>query len=814
MFQDLRYALRQLRRSPGFTLVAVLTLALGIGANTTIFSVVRGILLRPLPYDAPDRTVMIWSHWKGWDKTWVSASEFEDYARQTQIFSSVSIFDDGSFTLAGEGEAERVRGGLLSSTFFDAVGSKPMMGRVFTAEEDRPGGPLLVLLGEGLWRRRYGADPAIVGKALRINSQPYTVIGVMPEAFRLPIDFTLSEPTQLWTALQLPAADPNDRGNHGLYVTARLRPGVELPQAQRQVDQLWAELRAKYVQYSPEFGATLVPLRDDILGRIRPALLLLLGAVGLVLLIACGNIANLLMARGESRQKELAIRAALGAGRRQLIRQLLTESVLLSVAGGGAGVLVAWWGVSVLPAINPASLPRAESIAIDLPVLTATFILSLLTGVVFGLFPAWELARPNVQSELKDNGRGLTTSRGGRRFRAGLITAEMALAVILVTGAGLLVRSYLRLARVEPGFDPQSVLTMRLSLPEAAYPTRSSVIGAFDRIMTRMRNLPGVERAGAISGLPLATVRGDWGVTIDGYTPPNPKDGVQADWQVFHSDYFPALGIPLVAGRFPTEADRAGSGSVIVVNEAMARQYWKDGNAVGRRMRLNSSADSNWRTVVGVVGNVHHRGLTEAPRPEMYVPLPQFFETGADSEVPTRSLSLTLKVRGRPFDLVAAIRGEVAAVDPGLAISDIRTMDDIVSRSIAAPRFTAVLIGVFAALALVLAAVGIYGLVAFVVAQRTGELGIRLALGAATNDILRLVVGQGMRPVVLGLGAGLAAALALGRLLTTMLIGVSPSDLATYAGVTAFLAGVALVACWLPARRAAGIDPITAMRQE
>jgi putative ABC transport system permease protein len=390
----------------------------------------------------------------------------------------------------------------------------------------------------------------------------------------------------------------------------------------------------------------------------------------------------------------------------------------------------------------------------------------------------------------------------------------MALAVILVTGAGLLVRSYLQLARVEPGFEPRSVLTMRLSLPEAAYPTRSSVIGAFDRIMTRMRNLPGVERAGAISGLPLATVRGDWGVTIDGYTPPNPKDGVQADWQVFHTDYFPALGIPLVAGRFPTEADRAGSGSVIVVNEAMARQYWKDGNAVGRRMRLNSSADSNWRTVVGIVGNVHHRGLTEAPRPEMYVPLPQFFETGADSEVPTRSLSLTLKVRGRPFDLVAAIRGEVAAVDPGLAISDIRTMDDIVSRSIAAPRFTAVLIGVFAALALVLAAVGIYGLVAFVVAQRTGELGIRLALGAATNDILRLVVGQGMRPVVLGLGAGLAAALALGRLLTTMLIGVSPSDLATYAGVTAFLAGVALVACWLPARRAAGIDPITAMRQE
>lgn len=815
MLEDIRYAFRQLRRSPGFTAVAVLTLALGIGANTTIFSVLRGILFRPLPYTAPDRTVMLWSHWTGWDKTWVSPPEYDDYTRQTQIFSSVAAFDDGSFTLAGEGQAERVRGGLFTASFFDVAGSKPLIGRVFTAEEDRPGGPRLVLLGEGLWRRRCGADPSIVGRIIQLNALPFTVIGVMPEAFRLPVDFALVEPTQLWTPLQLTPPVPDERGNHGLWVAARLRSDIDLPQAQRLLDQFTAQMKKDHPQqYDPAFGATLITLREEILGRIRPALLLLLGAVGLVLLIACGNIANLLLARGESRQKELAIRAALGAGRGQLIRQLLTESVLLALVGGTAGLLVAWWGISALPAINPTSLPRAESIHIDLPVLAATFLLSLLTGVVFGLFPAWQMARPSVHSELKDNGRGLTTSRGGRRFRAGLITAEVALAVVLVTGAGLLVRSYLELSRLSPGFDASGVLTMRLSLPEAAYPTRSSVVGTFDRLFARLRSIPGVEKAGAITGLPLATIRGDWGITVDGYTPPDPQQGVAADWQVVRPDYFTALNIPLMAGRQLTDDDRLGAASVIVVNETMARRFWPQGNAVGRRMRLRADADTNWRTVIGVMGDVRHRGLTETPRSEMYIPLAQFFETAADTIVGTRSMTLTLKVRGQPLDLVSSVRQAVTAVDPGLAISDVRTLEDVVSRSIAAPRFTAVLLGVFASLALVLAAVGIYGLVAFVVAQRTGELGIRLALGAAAGDILRLVVGQGMRPVLLGLGAGLVAAFGAARLLTAMLVGISPSDLVTYAAVTAFLGAVGLVACWLPARRAAKTDPMIALRAE
>ncbi|HKV73277.1 MAG TPA: ABC transporter permease [Gemmatimonadales bacterium] len=815
MLEDLRYALRQLRRSPGFTVVAVLTLALGIGANTTIFSLLRGILLRPLPYSEPDRSVMLWSHWKGWDKTWVSPSEVEDYAGQTQIFASVSAFDDGSFTLAGEGEPERVRGGLFSASFFGAAGVQPLLGRTFTADEDRPNGPRLVLLSEGLWRRRYGGDPAIIGRSIRINALPFTVIGVMPAAFRLPIDFSLAEPTQLWTPLQLPPADAGDRGNHGLYAVGRLKDGVSGEQGQRLMDEFMVRMKQQWApQYSPEFGVTLVTLREEVLGRIRPALLLLLGAVGLVLLIACGNIANLLLARGEARQKELAIRAALGAGRAQLIRQLLTESVLLAVAGGAAGVFVALWGVAALPAINPASLPRVESVSIDPSVLAATFLLSLVTGIVFGIYPAWEMVRPNVQSDLKDNGRGLTTSRAGRRFRSALITAEVALAVVLVTGAGLLVRSYLRLAQVDPGFNPDKVLTMRLSPPEAAYPTRSSLNAAYDRIFARLRGLPGVEQAGAVSGLPLATTRGDWGITVEGYTPPNPQDGVQADWQVVRGDYFGAMQIPVMAGRAYTDEDRLGSAHVIVINQAMARKYWKDGHAVGQRVKLRTDADTNWRTVIGVVGDVRHRGLNQPVRPEMYLPQTQFFETAPDSEVISRSMSLTLKSRGHATELVAAVRAEVQSVDPSLAISEVRTMDDIVSRSISAPRFTAVLLGIFGGLALVLAAVGIYGLVAFVVAQRTGEMGIRLALGAAAGDILRLVISQGMQPVVLGLAAGLVAALVAARLLTAMLVGVTSTDLATYAGVTAFLGAVGLLACWLPARRATQVDPVVALRQE
>jgi putative ABC transport system permease protein len=814
LLQDLRFAARTLFRNRGFTLIAVLTLALGIGANTAIFSVLRGILLKPLPYKEPDRAVMLWSYWKGWDQTWLSGPEIVDYSQQSQVFSGLAPFDDGSFTLTDNGDPERVRGGLVGANLFSVLQVSPILGRTFTAEEDQPNGPRVVILGEGVWRRRFNADPTIVGRAIQLNAVPYTVVGVMPQDFRLPLDYSVDERTQLWTPLQLGVSDENDRGSHGLYAVGRLQSGVDLNQGQKLLDSFVARMKADHPgNYGAEFGVTMVSVQDQILGKIRPALVLLLGAVALVLLIACGNVANLLLARGESRQREMAIRTALGAGRRRLVRQLLTESVLLSMLGGALGVLFAWWGVEVLPAINPSSLPRADAISIDLPVLGATLVLSLITGVVFGMVPAWQMLR-DVHPELRENSRNVTTGRGGRRFRRVLVGVEVMIAVILVTGAGLVMRSFLKLSSMDPGFEPHGVLTMRLSLPDATYPTRTTVATLYTRLFDRLRALPGVETAGAVAGLPLASIRGDWGVTVEGYTPPDPTRGTPADWQVVRPDYFEAMGIPLKKGRSLTDADGLGAPPVIMVNEAMAQLYWPGRDPVGQRMQLNSSADSLWRTVVGVAGNVLHRGLAETPRPEMYLPHTQFFATAPDSVVPVRSMTLTLRVRGAPESLTGPVRQVLADLDRGLAVSDIRSLDDVVSRSIAAPRFTTALLSVFAALALVLAAIGIYGVLSFIVAQRTAELGIRMALGASASDVLRLVVGQGMRPVIVGLAVGLLAALALARVLQGFLFGVARTDPGTYVTVTVVLSCAAILACYLPARRAARVDPMTALRAE
>ncbi len=815
LVDDIRYALRQLIRTPGFTALALLTLALGIGANTAIFSVVRGILLRPLPYTEPERAVMLWSHWTGWDQTWVSPSEYADYSRQTHLFSGVAVFDDNSFTLSGEGAAERVRGGLVTANLFGVLGAAPLLGRTFSVEEDQPNGPAVILLGEGLWRRRYGADSAIVGRSIQVNAQPYTVIGVMPAAFRLPVDFAVDEATQVWTPLQLPPIDPTDRGSHGLTGVARLVPGITLGQAQAGLTEMVEGMKQQYAtRYDPAFGVTLVSVQDQVLGRIRPAVLLLLGAVLLVLLIACGNVAHLLLARGEGRHRELAIRASLGASRRRLLRQLLTESALLGLIGGALGALLAWWGVAALPAIAPSSLPRVEDVRVDLPVLGATLLLSLLTGLGFGLLPAWRLLRPALQPELREGAHQVTAGRGRRRTRTLLIGAELALATVLVIGAGLLLRSFARLSGIAPGFESRSVLTLRISQPEASYPTRSSIRGFYDRLYPRLQALPGVEAVGAVTGLPLASVRGDWGVTIEGYTPPDPNRGAAADWQVASPAYFQALGIPLVRGRFFADGDREGAPGVALVNEAMARLYWPGADPVGRRLRLRSGSDSVWRTVVGVVGDVRHRGLTEASRPEMYFPQAQAFVTAPDGEVRIRSMALVLRVKGDPARLAAPVRQALAELDPGVAGSDLRTLDEVVTRSIAAPRFTTTLLALFAGLALLLAAVGIYGVILVAVVQRAPELGIRVALGARAADVLRLVLGEGMRPVAAGLAAGVVAALALSRLLRGLLYAVPPTDLLTYLGVTTLLALVALLACWLPARRAARTDPMTALRAE
>ena len=817
LVQDLRYAFRALRRTPAVTAVAIITLALGIGANTAIFSVLRSMLWRPLPFAEPERAVMIWSHWKGWDRTWVSPPEFMDYQAATRIFSSVGAYSTASATLTADGEeAERFSAGVVTASMFDVLGVKPLMGRTFTAEEDQPNGPNVVVLGEAVWRRRYAADPAIVGKSIQINQRDFQVLGVMPESFRLPEDFAGTERTQLWLPIAIGPVNPQNRGNHGLSVTGRLAPGVELARAQAMVDDVTKQMRDTYTQnYGPEFGATLVSLPDEILGKVRPALMVLLGAVGLVLLIACGNVANLLLVRGEARQRELAIRTALGANRARMVRQLLTESVLLAVIGGGAGVILALWGVSALPAINPSSLPRAESIGIDVPVMLGTLVLAMLTGVIFGLVPAWHLLREDKSAQLRETSRSATSSAAGQRFRRVLIGAEVAVAVVLVIGAGLLMRSFARLTAIPPGFEPSGVLTMRLSLPQATYPTRTSVRNFYDQLFREVRALPGVQVAGAVAGLPLATVRGDWGVQVPGYTPP-PNEGTPVDMQVVSADYFRAVGMTLKKGRFLTDDDREGTGApVIVINEETERRYFGGQDALGKVMRLSANADSLWRTVVGVVANVHHRGLTEPARPEMYLPQLQTFLTAtSDSVVLARGMSLAIKTSVDPNQLIAPVRRIITSLDRGLAVSEIRTLEDIVARSIAAPRLTATLIGVFAALALILAAVGIYGVVAYVVAQRTTEMGIRVALGAKAADVLKLVVGQGMQPVAYGLAAGVVGALVLSRLLTRLLYGISSTDATTYAGVAILLGTVALLACWLPARRASRTDPMVALRSE
>jgi predicted permease len=762
---------------------------------------------------------MLWSHWRGWDRTWVSSPEYYDYAAQRQIFSSVGAWSGAALTLTGAGDnAERLPTGVVTASLFEVLGVKPIAGRTFNADEDAPNGAPAVILGEGVWKRHFAGDRGIIGKTIQLSARPFTVVGIMPEAFRLPDDFAGEERTQIWVPLRLGPPDPNERGSHGYLAAGRLKDGVDPVRAQVLLDQFVARMKNDNPQYAGmgEFGVTLVTLRDEILGKVRPALLLLLGAVALVLLIACGNVANLLLARGEARQRELSIRTALGAGRRRVIRQLLTESTLLAVLGGAAGLLLATWGVAAIPAINPSSLPRAEAIHIDAWVLLGTLGLSLVTGIAFGLVPAWQLIRYGHRQDLQGAAtRSVTLGAQGQRFRRVLIGTEVALAVVLVIGAGLLTRSFARLASVNPGFDPRGVLTMRISLPAATYPTRTSLRSFYDRLFERLRAIPAVADVGAVAGLPLAGVRGDWGTQIEGYTPP-PNQGTPVDLQVATNDYFKVLGIPLKRGRFLTDADREGMGGgpVILINEATVQKYFGGRDPIGMRMRITCPCDSTWRTVVGVVGDVHHRGLTEQARAEMYLPLMQHFLTSPDSQVLARSMTLTIRTAGDPALLAGPVRAVIAELDRGLAASDVRTLEDVVSRSIAAPRFTATLIGVFAALALVLAAVGIYGVVAYVVAQRTTELGIRVALGAGAGDVLRLVVGQGMQPVGLGLIAGVFGAFLLSRLLTRLLYDITATDPATYGFVTALLGLVALAACWLPARRAAHTDPMIALRSE
>jgi putative ABC transport system permease protein len=808
--RDARYAVRALVKQPGFALVALLTLALGIGANTAIFGIVNAVLLRPLPYDQPDRVVVLWSHWINWTKTWLSQPELVDYQQQLQSLKHVAAFSNTSFNLTGAGEPLRVAAAQVQPEVFPAIGARPILGRVFTAEEDTPGHEQVAMLTEGLWRSQFGSDPAIVGRAIQLDAKPYTVVGVLPAAIRLPLDYATRTTTEVWVPLALGPNDPQERGNHGLNALGRLRPGVTLAQAQAEVNTLTSGFNQRFPNaYDREFGLTLTTAPAEVFGAVRPALLVLLLAVGAVLLIACANVANLLLARSEARHKELAIRSVLGASRRRIVMQLLAESLLLSLSGGAAGIVLAAALTHALAALDPLKIPRVHDITLDGRVLAFTAAISIVTGIVFGIVPALQSARADLQPVLKEGGRDSRSGSGW--LRRALVVAEVAASVALIAAALLLARSFTRLLSVDAGFNPEHVLTLRTSLPPARYPDSASMVRAYADLGRRLRESPGVGSAGAVTGLPLATTRGDWSVVLEGDAPNRRLDRA-ADWQVVTPGYFEALGIPLKAGRTFTGADAANTLPVIVVNEAMARRFWPDQNPLGRRLTMGRN--DRWITVVGVVADVHHRGLDAIPRPEMYRPHTQFRYGGGPDAPAASTLTWVVRTTGDPRAATSYARAAVQGVDPNLGISDVATMDQVLADSTSDRRLNLMLFALLGGLALALATVGVYGVVAYSVAQRTHELGVRMAVGAQQGDVIRMIVQEGGRLALVGVVAGLALAAAAARLIRGLLFDVSAADPATFVAAPIVLLAIAILASYVPARRATRIDPIIALRGE
>jgi putative ABC transport system permease protein len=815
--QDLRYALRGLRQRPAFTLVAVLTLALGIGANTAIFSVVNGVLLRALPYDRPERLAMIWGHRTQEPQAELSVPELWDFRERTHAFAAVAAFSDGNINLTGSGMPERIRAGYITANAPGLLGVTPALGRGFTAEEDLPGGPPAVLLGDGLWRRRFGADPGVIGRVLTLDDTPTTVVGVMPPGFQLPSHYA-GAPREMWAPMQLdPAINRGVRGWHFLEVIGRLRDGVTLDAASAETATLMRGMLATYpMEYTPEFTGSATPVDQEVVGNVRPALLVLLGAVALLLLIACANVAGLLLARSEARQREIALRTALGAGRSRLVRQLLTESLLLAAAGGLVGLLLAVWGVQGLVLAAPPSVPRLDAVGIDLRVLGYTLGVTLVTGILFGLAPALHAVRSDLTGALTDGGRAGTTGRHRQRVRQGLVMGQVAVALVLVTGAGLLVQSFFRLRQVDPGFVPEHLLTARVELSPVRYQANDVKRRFYDNLLQRLRAMPGVRSAASARALPM-TGRleiGDWSFVLEGQaaSPPLPTDWHPADWQVVSPGYFATMGIPVLQGRDFTESDRLGAPGALIVNRTLARQVWPNGDALGRRVLLGGGgADSVWRTVVGVVGDVRHRGLTASPRPEMFLPYAQF-PAGTGTAPP--SMHVVLRTQGDPAALASALGAAVAAIDPDVPLSAVQTMEGAMGSWAAERRLVMLLVSGFALVALVLGSVGIYGVMAHVVAQREREIGVRMALGALPGQILRLVVSQSAWLVGAGIVAGTIGALAVTRVLAGLLFQVRPTDPLTFLGTAFVLILAAAGATLVPALRAVRTDPAHALRSD
>jgi putative ABC transport system permease protein len=805
--KDLRYGIRMLAQKPGFTVAAVLALALGIGANSAIFSVVNAVLLRSLPYKEPGQLLMVQSTKRQDTRRAGSASylDFADWKGQNQVFDDMAAFRSKGYTLTGIGEPERITGARVSASFFPLLGVETSLGRAFLPEEDMSKGERVVVISQGLWQRRFGSDPNIIGRALTLDSQSYTVVGVLPAGFSFPIDI---ENADMWSPLALDGELLEQRGAHFLRVIARLKPGVSLQSAQTEITAIASRLEQQYPEDNTDRVVTLYSLHEQLVGSIRPALLVLLAAVGAVLLIACSNVANLLLARAAARQKEIAIRMALGATRGRIIRQLITESLILAFLGGGAGLLLALWGVESLIALSPANLPRLSGVGVDGWVLTFTLLISIFTGIIFGLAPALKASKPDLNDALKEGGRGSTEGFSGRRMRDLLVVVEMALALILLISAGLLIRSFLRLQQVNAGFDPSNVLTMQVELPSSRYKESVQVSTFFEQTLERIAALPGVESAGGINVLPLSGNNMRTSFTILNRPAPPPGQEPLAEARAVTPGYFRTLRIPLLRGEEFTGNYAKGSPGRIIINDSMARRFWPDEDPIGQRVSIGISVDEDnpavWE-IIGIVGDVRHASLDIEPAPEMYVP---------HSQQSWPFLTLVVRTSSDAMAMAGPVRDQVLAVDKDQPVSSIQTLESRVSASVAQPRFYLLLLSLFAALALILAAVGVYGVLSYLVTQRIHEIGIRLALGASPFDVIKLVVGHGMMLAVIGVVTGLICAFILTRLMSSMLYGVSATDPMTFAALSLLLLAVALLASYIPARKATKVDPMIALRYE
>ena len=805
LLQDIRYGARMLLKHRGFAAVAMLSLALGIGANTAVFSVVNAVLLKSLPYHEPERLVLAWGEApaRGIHRGQMSATDVADLRARNRVFEEISTYAGFRPVLTGQAEPERIAGAQVGDGFFEVMRAKPLLGRVFTPEEQHEGKDYVAVLSYGLWQRRFGGDPNVIGQTLMLSGRPYSVIGVMPADFQSLPRGLLDAPAEFYRPVA-EQPDEKQRSSRHLRAIARLKPGVTLEEAQAEMTLIANQLAQEHPKTNRGGNVRLVPLREDLVSSIRPALLMLFGAVVFLLLIACANVGNLSLARSMARHKEVAIRAALGASRGRLARQFLTESVLLALGGGVLGLIGAIWGTSLIEAASARLFPMLGAIELDGRVLAFTLVISMLTGVVFGSAPALRASRADLNETLNDGGR--TPGAGSTRsaLRSSLVVVEVALAMVLLIGAGLLIKSLLRLHAVDPGFRAERLVTMNVWLPQAKYPKAADSNAFYDRMLRRLQALPAVEATGLTSVLPVSANFDKRSIEVEGQ-PRAPGEYPDVDNSIVSPDYTRAMSMQLLSGRALTERDTADAPLAVLVSETMARKLWPGDEPVGKRLRFHNSnpvEQRPWRTVVGVVGDVKQYGLDRPGTTALYVPLTQ---------MPTSAMTLVVRTRLEPAEMVAAIRREILALDPEQAVFNIRTMEELLSDSMSLRRLSMLLLGLFATLALILAAIGIYGVLAQSVAQRTHEIGIRMALGAQTRDVLKLIVGHGMALTAIGVVVGVAGALGLTRLIANLLFGVGANDPGTFVGIALLLGAVSFLACYLPARRAARLDPMNAL---